>query len=243
MDFAGVLRAASAVALSCIASMALAQGAPSLAGTYSNLSPGAGAGDLNGYELTLLPQAGGTYAVLQCAQGAPSTPVLAPVHRMGDTISFEIQQPNHACNGVYSATLHEDGLDLRGPDGQSQTLPQRPSYWISHTGRVAPTPLESANEPYFRALNASCPDRNLQHLPPAQLSFQIEKFEPRLTPEQHKSVDRATTQRCDGAIVGSGCGNVGFLEAAQRDGFLPKFVQFVCGQPVKCSGPGACSGQ
>ncbi len=243
MNLVQVLRVATVAALCCMTGLALAQGAPALSGTYGNLSLSAGSGDLNGYELTLLPQAGGTYVVLQCAQGAPSAPVLAPVHRIGETLTFEIQQPNNACNGTYSATLSEDGLALRGPDGRTQTLPQGPSYWASHAGSRAATPYESATEPYFKALNAMCPASGLQHLPTAQLSSQIEKFEPQLTAAQEKSFQRAATLRCDGSMVGSGCGNVGFLEAAQRDGFLPKFVQFVCSRPVKCSGPGVCTGQ
>lgn len=106
-----------------------------LRGIYSNLAFSPESGDLNGFEITVLPQANGTQIVFQCSQGAPSSPVLVAVQENGRTISFAVNQEDSACNGSYTGEITSGGLLLRGPEAQKALLSSRVSYWSVHPSR------------------------------------------------------------------------------------------------------------
>lgn len=102
------------------------------------------------------------------------------------------------------------------------------------------TPYERATAPFFSALSHACPSKNLQLLLPADLNFQIEKFEPTLTPDQDRHFRQVALDHCKNSIAGTGCGNVGFLEVAQQDHFMDRFVAALCELPIRCTAPAEC---
>jgi hypothetical protein len=211
-----------------------------LTGTFSNMSASKESGDINGYEIVAIPQADGPWIVFQCSEGAPSPPVLVPIQVNGDTFSFNVEDHDNACNGSYIATRTKIGLTLRGAsDGETQTLLKGPSYWTNH--KPVLTPYERATRPFFRALQVSCRDKHLEDLPPADLNYQIELFEPKLTGQQDKEFRAEAKVRCKNAIAGTGCGNVAFLDIAERRAFLPNFVEEICHAQLKCSAVGECT--
>jgi hypothetical protein len=55
-----------------------AQTVQPLYGTFSNLSLSMASGDINGYEIMIIPQGVSFWIVFQCSEGTPSSPVLVP---------------------------------------------------------------------------------------------------------------------------------------------------------------------
>lgn len=211
-----------------------------LSGTFSNMSLSKQSGDINGYEVVVIPQAGSPWIVFQCSEGAPSSPVLVPINEDGVSFSFTVKDAGNVCNGSYVGTRTPTGLTLRGAaDGETQTLIRKPSYWAGN--EPMPTPYERTSGPFFKAVQASCPEKHLENLPSADLNFQIEQFEPKLSPQQDKEFLAEAKAGCRDSIAGTGCGNVAFLHVAERRAFLSSFVQEICHSQLKCSAPGECT--
>jgi hypothetical protein len=106
---------------------------------------------------------------------------------------------------------------------------------------AADTPYEAATRPYFLALDQKCPDKKLQDLSPSDLNYHVELYKVGLPPSQDNDVTKAARHACSRAASGMECGNVAFLEVAQRDHFLDRFVDYLCRQPAACTGPGECT--
>ena len=209
-------------------------------GTFSNLNASKQSGDINGYEIVVIPQAGSFWIVFQCSEGAPSSPVLVPTKKNGNSFSFVVKDPGNVCNGSYVARRTPAGLSLLGAaDGEPKNLIKGKSYWANHD--VPPTPYERAAKPFFKALQASCPEKHLENLPGPDLNYQIELFEPKLTPQQDKEFLAEAKASCKDAIAGTGCGNVAFLDVAEHKAILPKFVQEICHSKLRCTAPGECT--
>ncbi|WP_263377217.1 hypothetical protein [Granulicella aggregans] len=229
------------IAILTVSSVMLpAQTIQPLSGTFSNMSASKESGDINGYEIAVIPQGASPWIVFQCSEGAPSSPVLVPIKEDGNTFSFTVKDPGNACNGAYVATRTQAGLTLRGAaDGETQNLLKGQSYWAKH--EYSQTPYERTAKPFFEALQASCPDKHLENLPAPDLNYQIELFEPNLTPQQDKEFLAEAKVSCKDAIAGTGCGNVAFLDVAERREFLPKFVKEICHSQLKCTAFGECT--
>ena len=229
------------IAVLAVSSVMLsAQTVQPLNGTFSNISSSKESGDINGYEIVVIPQGVSPWIVFQCSEGAPSSPVLVPIKEDGNTFRFTVKDPGNVCNGSYLATRTPSGLMLRGAaDGAPQNLLKGQSYWAKH--ELSQTPYERTAKPFFEALQASCPDKHLENLPGPDLNHQIELFEPKLTPQQDKEFLAKAKVRCKDAIAGTGCGNVAFLDVAERRAVLPKFVDEICHSPLKCTAPGECT--
>jgi hypothetical protein len=151
-------------------------------------------------EIVVIPQAGSPWIVFQCSEGAPSSPVLVPLKENGNSFSFVVKDPGNVCNGSYVAKQTPSGLALLGPaDGETQNLIKGNSYWANHDAQ--PSPYERAAKPFFRALQGSCPERHLENLPGPDLNYQIELFEPKLTPQQNEEFLAEAKVSCKDAIV------------------------------------------
>jgi len=112
---------------------------------------------------------------------------------------------------------------------------------LAPTLPAADTRYDDATRPYFLALDQKCPAKKLQNLPPSDLNYHVELFEVGLPPSQDHDVTRAARHACSRAASGMECGNVAFLEVAQREHFLDHFVDYLCSQPAACTGPGECT--
>ena len=106
---------------------------------------------------------------------------------------------------------------------------------------AADTLYDTVSRPYFLALDQKCPAKKLRYLPPSDLNEKIELFEAGLPPSQDHDVTKAAKHACSRAASGMECGNVAFLEVAQREHFLDHFVGYLCSQPAVCTGPGECT--
>ena len=146
-----------------------------LSGTFSNMSASKQSGDIHGYEIVVVPQAGGPWIVFQCSEGAPSSPVLVPIKENGNSFSFVVKDPGNVCNGSYVARRDPSGLTLLGAaDGETQNLTKGKSYWANHGALRAS--YERTAKPFFKALRSSCPAKHLEDLPGPELNYQIELF-------------------------------------------------------------------
>jgi hypothetical protein len=100
-----------------------------IAGTYTSLSFNTEAGDLTGWEVTLIPQSDGSYfALVQLSEGAEPTVATARATVSGASISFLIAGRS-ALSGNYSATIGATELLLRTPQGDVEHLKRARSYW------------------------------------------------------------------------------------------------------------------
>lgn len=127
------MRSAVLIASIAAASAALPaqqRNAALLYGTFSNLHYiDEGAGDLLGYELTIVPQYRRPYAVFQCAEGVPIDPVLVPLQVNGSNLSFEVTKTG-MCDGKYTGRITTSGLNLHVANStQTEQLPRKTSYW------------------------------------------------------------------------------------------------------------------
>ncbi len=129
------MRAACCLLLLTIAGTFDGQSTPSerhlpIFGTYSSLVYGAkDTGDLNGTELTVIPQYISAYVLFQCAEGVPSMPLLVPAKVTSDSVDFVIPDSTDAmCPGKYHGVLTARGLRL-AHNGSVELIPRRRSYW------------------------------------------------------------------------------------------------------------------
>ena len=102
--------------------------APKLSGTFTNLQYHDDSGDLTGWEVSLIPQADGSYfALVQVAEG--SAPQIftgrATLSANSVRIVIEGQGP---FSGTYVGTLKSSELQLTTPSGEVARL-SRGSYW------------------------------------------------------------------------------------------------------------------
>ena len=102
----------------------------SLFGPFTNLRyVDEGAGDIIGYEVTIIPQYRQPYAIFQCAEGVPSDPILVPLHVENGTITFTVEKTG-MCDGNYHASLAKSGLRLRATNrAHPEYLLRTTSYW------------------------------------------------------------------------------------------------------------------
>ena len=112
---------------------------------------------------------------------------------------------------------------------------------LAPTLPAADTLYDTVTRPYFLALDQRCPAKKLQNLPPSDLNYHVELFEAGLPPSQDRDVTKAAKHACSRAASGMECGNVAFLEVAQREHFLDHFVDYLCSQPTTCTAPGECT--
>ncbi len=98
-------------------------------------------------------------------------------------------------------------------------------------------------KPLLDGFSKSCPAKNLQYFTPGDLNYQIEKFEPSMTPTQDQAFKHAAEVRCKGSAGGVSCVNLGFIDAGKGNGVLDQFVRSLCGQPISCKAPGKCAGR
>ena len=103
------------------------------------------------------------------------------------------------------------------------------------------TPYERTTKPFFKALQASCPEKRLENLPGPDLNYQIELFEPKLTPRQNREFLALAEVSCKAAIAGTGCGNVAFLDVVEHRAILHKFVEEICLSKLTCTALGECT--
>ena len=223
----------------CVTTLHGQTGQP-LRGTFSNMSASKQSGDINGYEIIMIPQVRSPWIVFQCSEGAPSLPVLVPITEAGNSFSFVVKDPGNVCNGSYVAKRTRSGLSLRGTsNGEEQILLKGQSYWANHESVL--TPYERTTKPFFKALQASCPEKHLENLPGPDLNYQIELFEPKLTPRQNREFLAQAEVSCKAAIAGTGCGNVAFLDVVEHRAILHKFVEEICHSKLTCTAPGECT--
>jgi hypothetical protein len=70
---------------------------PQLTGLYSNLEYNEEGGDLVGMEVYLVRGATGLVAVVQCAGGGPTDPMVVPVEAAGERIRFRLPEGRADC--------------------------------------------------------------------------------------------------------------------------------------------------
>ncbi len=100
-------------------------------GTFSDLRYLDEPGDVLGSEITIIPQYHSSYAIFQCAEGAPTDPVFVPVQIKGNRVTFQIEK-DHPCSGTYTGVISIRGMTLSVRDSASVGngfLPRRKSYW------------------------------------------------------------------------------------------------------------------
>ena len=100
-------------------------------GTFSDLHCIEESGDVLGTEVTVIPQYTSAYAIFQCAEGAPTTPVLIPVQIRGNQITFKVSSPE-SCPGTYTGVVTSSGMKLSVTQSDfngNGVLPRRKSYW------------------------------------------------------------------------------------------------------------------
>jgi hypothetical protein len=99
-------------------------------GSFSSLRYLGETGDVVGMELLVMPNMSSSYVVLQCAEGAPSEPVLVPAKVSGTKIEFTVKQLGGDCNGEYRGDANTKGMILkRSSANHPEFLLRKKSYW------------------------------------------------------------------------------------------------------------------
>jgi hypothetical protein len=111
-----------------------AQSSARITGTFSNLRYNKEAGDLLGYELKIVPAAGGRFqGALQIAEGAPSELMVVDIQAKGPDISFSIPDKYESYAGQFSGTVAAAGLKgefkFKGGGGEKVELKRGKGYW------------------------------------------------------------------------------------------------------------------
>lgn len=114
------------------ASAATLEVAPKVTGTFSSFAYNDESGDLGGTEISIVVGGDGYYAIVQCAEGSPGTPIMAKVQVQGQRVSFAV--PKGTASGcppaTYSGTVSAAGLTGQFAGfGRSKLLQRKPSYW------------------------------------------------------------------------------------------------------------------
>jgi hypothetical protein len=99
-------------------------------GTYSSLR--FGTEDLTGIEITVVYGGHGYFAMVQCAEGEPGTPVLVPAQVSSTTLTFLLPASSQSgCPaGAFRGTISSKGL-TGNFEGESEPsfLKRGRSYW------------------------------------------------------------------------------------------------------------------
>jgi len=106
-----------------------AEQAAKVGGTFSSLEYHAESGDLNGWEVTLIPQADGSYFVLiQVAEG--QAPEIFTGRAVANGSVFRITVAGKGpLAGTYMGSVTADELKLKTPVGNTERLKRKRSYW------------------------------------------------------------------------------------------------------------------
>lgn len=101
-----------------------------ITGMYSSLEFNEEGGDLLGMEVYLVSGDGEDYfALVQCAEGAPATPLLTPVKVSGSKVSFNLSG-SPECGTSFTGVVSKDGLRGRfAGQEEDRWLPRRRGYW------------------------------------------------------------------------------------------------------------------
>jgi hypothetical protein len=120
------------VSLLATADPAVASKRDPLIGTYSSLSFNPQSGDVNGYEVRIVPTHGGKQAVVQVAEGDAGKLYVVDVVKKSGVVEFEVPlTPEHKVK--FSGRLTAEGLtgSFVHPTGviERVTLKRSVSYW------------------------------------------------------------------------------------------------------------------
>jgi len=101
-------------------------------GTFSGLHYIEEAGDVTGVEITIVPQYETAYAIVQCAEGAPTAPIFVPIDLKGNSFHFVIKTGNSSYDGDFSGTISQRGMILHSTSEMCTGgfIPRRASYWV-----------------------------------------------------------------------------------------------------------------
>jgi hypothetical protein len=106
-----------------------AEQAAKVSGTFSSLEYHAESGDLTGWEVTLIPQADGSYfALVQIAEGQAPEILTGRAIATGATIRLTVAGKGPLA-GTYVGTVTAVELRLKTPVGNSERLKRKRSYW------------------------------------------------------------------------------------------------------------------
>ena len=110
---------------------AAAQMGPRTTGLFSNLSYNEEGGDLLGMEVCLMLGAkGGQTAVVQCAGGEPSDPVVVKARLEGARLSFVLPAGLPECGTEFEGVVSADGLRGRfAGETADRWLLRKKGYW------------------------------------------------------------------------------------------------------------------
>jgi hypothetical protein len=99
-------------------------------GIYSDMHVSATTGDLGGMEVFVLSSSRATFALVQMAEGAPSTPVLVPATVKDSTITFTLPESSALGGlGTFSGVVRIGHLRGRFTNDYVIDLPRGRSYW------------------------------------------------------------------------------------------------------------------
>ena len=106
-----------------------AEQGPKVSGTFSSLEYHAESGDLVGWEVTLIPQADGSYfALVQVAEGQAPQVFTGRAIATGATIRITVEGKGPLA-GTYVGTVTTAEIQLKTPVGDSERLKRKRSYW------------------------------------------------------------------------------------------------------------------
>jgi hypothetical protein len=109
---------------------------PGIFGTFTKFEVDrtvAGSGDIDGYEVVVLPGIDHPNVVFQCAAGDVEQPVLVPARVEGLRLSFDV--PTGPCSGHYEVRLKGNVLVMTHGD-ETVMLPRGRSYWAPRISSV-----------------------------------------------------------------------------------------------------------
>ena len=99
-------------------------------GVYTNMRVSSATGDIGGIEIFVLGSNRGYHVLVQMAEGAPSTPVLAPAQIRDGAILFEMARDSRLRGlGAFEGTIGSGRLQGRFSNGFAVDLERGQSYW------------------------------------------------------------------------------------------------------------------
>ena len=106
---------------------------PKVTGIFSSMS--FGTEDVTGAEVFIVYSESGYYALVQCAEGAISRPIVTPARVSGNLVEFTVPKPAHQTDytcpaGKFTGKILKDKLEghFSGTDWPG-VLMRRQSYW------------------------------------------------------------------------------------------------------------------